>query len=75
MFFIVMLMKQALLRFGARSLGPVGEMKVIRHGYRRIGHLTSGNPAGSHPLDPVPQTVGGSLQFGRHEQLRDGRPN
>jgi hypothetical protein len=39
-----------------------------------IHHFVSGNPSGPHPSDPVPQTVGRSLQLGcyepDHEALR-----
>ena len=51
------------------SQGGVREaaMRYGNHGHRRIGPLASGALAGSHPLDPVPQTVGGSLQLGGYE--------
>jgi len=41
---------------------------------RHMGHLASGNPAGPHPSDPLPQTLGGSLQScyyePNHEPIR-----
>jgi len=40
----------------------------------RSRHLASRDPAGSHPPNPIPQTVGGSLQLGclepRYEPIR-----
>jgi hypothetical protein len=57
-----------------RVLAAISERKVIGHGHRRMDHPDSSNPAGSDPPNPVPETVGSSLDLGcyesNHEPIR-----